>query len=206
MAELNPVGSELLVNVLTAGDQFDPDVTRLASGGFVVAWASRTTFISARIYGVDGTPTGSEFSVQTNSRSLWEPTLAPTATGGFVNFAWHLTLSTFAIDGVERTATGLPVRDLLGELGSGFTTIPDFPEAASLASGAIVLTYSWGGDVGARFIPLDGSPPGARFIINSTTSGSQRNPEIAGVASGGFVAVWEDNSGAGGDAVGYGIM
>ena len=57
-------GGEMLVNITTSGDQFDPDVTGLANGDFVVSWTdasgqggdASSTSIKARILALDSPP------------------------------------------------------------------------------------------------------------------------------------------------------
>ena len=40
---------------------------------------------------------------------------------------------------------------------------------------------------------------GDEFPVNSTTNSSQELPQVTGLASGGFVVVWQDFSATGGD-------
>ncbi len=44
------------------------------------------------------------------------------------------------------------------------------------------------------------SKVGGEFLVNTTTANNQQSSEITALASGGFVVVWEDSSGQGGDA------
>jgi hypothetical protein len=44
---------------------------------------------------------------------------------------------------------------------------------------------------------------GPEFLVNTNTAGLQREPDIAALANGKFVAVWEDNSHIGGDPDGF---
>jgi hypothetical protein len=49
----------------------------------------------------------------------------------------------------------------------------------------------------ARFFTNDGAPSGDEFQVNRTTTGSQRRPQVAADAAGGFVATWESPSSLG---------
>ena len=46
---------------------------------------------------------------------------------------------------------------------------------------------------------------GTEFIVNSTVSGSQREPDITTLAGGGFVVTWTDRGQTGGDTSGYAV-
>jgi len=76
---------------------------------------------------------------------------------------------------------------------------------ASDAAGNIVVVWesyaSAGTDTNARSIQArlygaDGSPLGAEFQVNTSTSADQKVPAVARNASGGFVVVWESNHSA----------
>ncbi len=64
------VGGEFLVNTVTAGIQIAPQITSLASGGFVVAWIESggragDHDIKAQVFDAAGVKVGSEFLVHT---------------------------------------------------------------------------------------------------------------------------------------------
>ena len=83
-------GSEFRVNTYTAGDQTDPSITALNTGGFVVTWESAGQDgsgygIYAQRYDADGVPQGSEFRVNTYLTSTQsDPSVTAMADGGFV--------------------------------------------------------------------------------------------------------------------------
>lgn len=61
---------DFVVNTTTAGDQFEPAITALANGGFVVSWtdgvlSSGTGSVRAQVFTATGAPSGSEFLVNT---------------------------------------------------------------------------------------------------------------------------------------------
>ncbi|MGQ0675049.1 MAG: hypothetical protein ACT4N4_03040, partial [Rhodospirillales bacterium] len=39
----------------------------------------------------------------------------------------------------------------------------------------------------------NGTKVGAEFVVNTTTTGTQAAPAVAGLAGGGFVVVWDSN-------------
>src|SRR5262249_28780137 len=85
-----PVGSEFLVNVNTSGDQYEPKVTGLSDGSFVITWTDNTgdasgAGVKARIYDSSGSPEGSEFLVNTiTTNQQWQPCPEALPGGGFV--------------------------------------------------------------------------------------------------------------------------
>src|SRR5262245_37356049 len=83
---------------------------------------------------------------------------------------------------------------------------PTHPSDAGLSDGRFLVAWTDSstttGDgsaeaVRARIFNADGSPSVAEFIVPVTVDFSQREPAIASLPNGGFVAVWTDNSGVG---------
>ena len=83
-------GTEFLINSYTSNNQYDPSVTALADGGFVVTWRGSDQDgsgygVFGQRYAADGTATGTEFQVNTyTSDSQQEPSVTGLADGGFV--------------------------------------------------------------------------------------------------------------------------
>lgn len=105
------LGGEFLVNQTLPYNQRTPALARLSDGRFAVAWISeqqRSTFgaianntngalstavgmasvdIYARVFNANGTPAGNEFLVNSAANICANPSLAPSADGGFLA-AW----------------------------------------------------------------------------------------------------------------------
>jgi Ca2+-binding RTX toxin-like protein len=90
--------AELLVNTTITDNQWEPTITALSDGRFVVAWrdnsessVSKTSSVRAQVFNVDGTRTGAEFLVKSNAGPYYdlEPKITSTALadGRFV-VAW----------------------------------------------------------------------------------------------------------------------
>ena len=90
-ADGTKVGTEFLANTQTTGSQATPNVTGLSNGGFVIAWQDQNSTsgdIKGQAYAANGTPTGSEFLINTvTSGNQNTPTITALANGGFV-VAW----------------------------------------------------------------------------------------------------------------------
>jgi Ca2+-binding RTX toxin-like protein len=89
-------GREFLVNTTTGSFQFEPTITALADGRFVVAWADTSSTsadpsdfaVRAQVFDADGSKSGAEFLVNsTTVGSQFAPTITALADGRFV-VAW----------------------------------------------------------------------------------------------------------------------
>ncbi len=87
------VGGEILVNTQTTGWQYEPSITSLANGGFVISWTDESGIgadasnagVKAQIFSATGARAGGEFLV--NSKTDFTqaaPTITDLADGGFV--------------------------------------------------------------------------------------------------------------------------
>ena len=176
-----PVGSEILVNTATLGDQRYSAITALSSGGFVVTWNDNSQgaggatgdasgfAVKAQVFAADGTAVGSEILVNTATANDQRfPDITALSNGGFVAI-W---------------------RDF--SLGAGGAT--------GDASGSAVK---------AQVFAADGAPVGSEIRVNTATANDQWFPEITALSNGGFVVTWDDLSlgvgGASGDADGSAV-
>jgi hypothetical protein len=78
------------------------------------------------------------------------------------------------------------------------TSVRPWPDVAVLADGKSVTVWEApccfadeGRGIGARLFDSNGSAVGTEFLVNSITSGDQRNPAVSALADGGFVVVWD---------------
>ncbi|VAV88052.1 FIG01023050: hypothetical protein [hydrothermal vent metagenome] len=215
------LGTEFLVNTITVGNQFAPDVAALTGGGFVVTWeddsqTSKDTsgnVILAQRYDGNGVKQGGEIEVNTTTTNdQKEPDIAALSGGGFV-IAWR----DASQSGADTSSTSIRAQmfDASGVLqGSEFvansTTFSSqvTPSVASLTSGEFVIVWrdnsASGGDtsgpaIRGQVFTSTGSRQGSEFLANSTVSGSQTAPSVAGLSSGDFVVTWRDGSATGGD-------
>lgn len=211
-ADGTPVGSELLVNTTGPESQSNPQITPLVNGGFVITWDdwSQTggdtsqQAIRAQVFDADGAPVGGEVLVNTTTTGIQaEPQITALAGGGFV-ISWRDSSSgdedvraqVFAADGTPVGGEILANTTTTGSQGSQ-------QEITALAGGGFVITWQdsseTGGDtsdtaVRAQVFAADGTPVGGEILVNTTTEDIQFNPNIAPLAGGGFVIVWEDQS------------
>ena len=199
------VGGEFLINTQTTGDQWDPCVTALGSGGFVVTWESSGSSgydIFGQNYDASGQKVGGEFLINTHSTGdQWDVCTTALTSGGFV-----VTWESGGYAGQDGSKNGIYGQryDANGSrLGTEFQintyTIDDqdHVSATALTGGGFVVTWeSYGQDgskngiYGQRY-DGSGNRLGSEFRINTFTVDDQDNPSVAALSGGGFVVVWE---------------
>lgn len=190
-------------------DPYEPSITALADGGFVVTWRSND-FYSAfgdGIYGqrfdASGRRLGSEFQVSTPAG--YESSITALADGGFV-VAWGSDYPGGNYIYCQRYDAG---GSALGQLRVSSTTLVDQsgPSVAALPDGGFVVAWTSRGQDGdgrgicAQQYDASGTPVGSEFQINTTTIGDQSGPSLAASPDGGFVVTWtstgQDGDGGG---------
>lgn len=222
-ADGRKIGGEFQVNSETFNTQYKPTVTGLANGGFVVSWedASRTlgdasnASIKAQIFHSDGSKSGGEFLVNTQTESdQSNPTITSLANGGFV-VSWSdvsrtlgddsgssIKAQIFNPDGT-KSGTEFVVNTQIS--GSQFQ-----PTITGLTNGGFVISWfnasnaprDSDGSVAAQIFAADGTKVGDEFRVNTEREGVQNEPTIASLANGGFVVSWMGNSELqGGDSI-----
>jgi serralysin len=215
------IGSEFLVNTQTGGEQRQPTITGLATGGFVVTWSDGSgtlgdkfpTSIKAQLFGPGGAKVGTEFLVNTQTASIQDsPTITGLESGGFV-VTWRD--DSGSLGDSDGTSIKAQVFSADGtEIGTEFlvntqtASLQDNPTTTSLKNGGFVITWRDQsftlGDtdfysVKAQVYNANGSKFGTEFLVNTETVGIQNAAKVAGLANGDFVVTWEDSSGTLGD-------
>lgn len=223
----NRLGIERLANTQTLNSQDTPTVASLASGGFVLAWAdasliggdSSSTGIKAQMFDASGVAVGGEFLVNSSTlNGQRTPSIAGLTAGGFV-----VTWADSSLQGGDASISSIKAQlyDAAGNrTGSEFlvnTNVQngqDTPIVTGLRSGGFVVTWRdsslVGGDVSkdaikAQVFDAGGVKLGGEFLVNTVTSNNQQQEAIAALDNGGFVVVWADASGQGGDTDNFGI-
>ncbi len=199
-ADGNPVGSEFLVTALQSSSQYDPAVTMNDSGEFVVVWRDSRgadSDIYARTFDATGTPLSGDILVHTiTAGNDTEPDVAMDADGNFV-VIWQ---------GTDADGEGIQGQrfDLSGaKLGSQFqvntftTDQQDDPSVAMADDGRFIVVWESylqdgsGEGVYAQLYDATGSAVGGEFRVNTATSGSQSQPDVAMSNDGSFVVTWQ---------------
>ncbi len=222
-ADGTPVADEFLVNSEFTSGQYNPTVTTLADGRFVVTWRTSNVAqdgsgdaIKARLFNADGTPVAVEFLVNSEfTADQNTPKITALADGRFV-VTWQTQDGTqdgdgYAIKARLFNADGTPVADEF-LVNSEFTAGQYDPQIASLADGRFVVTWqtqdiTQDGDsyaIKARLFGADGTPLGDEVLVNSEFTGAQFTPQISTLADGRIVITWETWDGSQ-DGNGYAV-
>ena len=212
-----PSGSAVRVNTQTTGDQTQPMVTSLASGGFVVTWmdgGASGTVLKAQLFNAAGATVGGEFTVDAEVQSDQAlPVVTGLSGGGFV-VAWQdSTPATGEPDTLIRAqmfdAAGVAVGASLVVSGTGAGE-RDYPAITSLPDGGFVVTWqhfvtATNSEIKAQFYDGAGAKVGSEITVNTVTGDYQERPVVSSLLGGGFVIAWGDASGLGGDSDGTSI-
>lgn len=223
----NRSGGEFLVNTATANAQDTPVVTGLLGGNFVVSWHDSSLIggdtskdaVKAQLFDAAGAMIGGEILVNTQTQSnQQQEAIAALDTGGFV-VAWA-DASNRAGD-PDNYGIKFQLFDAAGARVGGETLANTStagaqlaPTVSALAGGGFVVEWAdYGGTGPERGTPGikgqvfagDGAAIGGEFIVDTATIGNQNDPAVIGTAGGGFVSVWTDGSGQGGDDSGNSI-
>ena len=227
---LAPDGSTVVAqfqaNIDDTGDQVFPDIAALDNGGFVISWLANTnnafdgsgTAILGRIFDENAVAQTGEFILSTFTAG---DQLGPNVIGIDGGFAveWNPEGPT-AIDGSSRAIL------LHGFNNDGTEKFPEFivnqttansqegGELGVLQNGNIIVTWrdrnpatDGNGDaVVARIIDTNGVPVTNEFVLNDSATSTQRDPLVAGLEDGNFVAVYRTDNAANGDGNGTGIL
>ncbi len=198
-----------LVNVDTASDQYEPDVTALADGGWVVAWTSvgqdgDNDGVFQRRFDQNGVAT-SATDVAVNTVTVgrqYEPSIAGLAGGG-----WIATWTSAAQDGsgfdvIQQRYDAGGNAVFASEARVNVTTIDHqyFPSVAPLPDGSWIVTWVsklQDGDQHGIYQQRYDSSGNALWAsdqrVNMTTIDSQDRPKVTVLADGGWVVTWESD-------------
>ena len=230
-----PIRNEVRVNTFEPSSQETPHVTTLfdsgtgLANGYLATWRSinqdnpgdNDYGIFAQRYDVNGQAVGAEFQVnQTVSFTQFEPQAAGLLDGGFV-VVWRDDVGDGSGDGIRLTrydAAGNPVAGQIElVVNTEFSSTQFEPSVTALTDGGYQVSWtsvtsSTAGDgnsngVFTQRFNAAGATVGGETQINEQTAGSQSGSQVAGLAGGRFVAVWESAASApAGDGSGQGIF
>ncbi len=147
------VGAEFLVNTQAAGYQYEPSITALAGGGFVVTWYTTDATqdgsggaVKGQVFSASGAKVGAEFLVNSQVVDTQKEAVATALPDGGFMVAWTTFHSgqdgsSFAIKAQAFDASGAKVGGeiLVNTLATGAQFLPDI---ATLADGRVVITWT----------------------------------------------------------------
>ncbi|MBF0306263.1 MAG: hypothetical protein HQL41_11505 [Alphaproteobacteria bacterium] len=190
--------SETRLNATATGSQTEVELTALADGGYVTAWVTDGLGVFFQRYDSGKTAVNAVTQVGSDVAANEIATCA-LDNGGWV-IAWNETTPASANGAINAmiyddagASTAITIDD---------TTQANDVEIAGLPGGGFVAVWECtspadtGATSGVRFSTFD--PAGNRLQtgeVNTTTAGDQIDPDVAALADGGFVVVWETDGG-----------
>ncbi|WP_394893068.1 hypothetical protein ACG873_16355 [Mesorhizobium sp. AaZ16] len=208
-------GGEVRVNSYVPGDQYDPQITALADGGWVVTWQSdfddgSFEEVFQQAYNADGSAWGFEVLVNSHTDLDQHAHQITALSGG----GWVVTWQSAGQDSLgygvyqqayktNGSAWGREVR-----VNSYENSDQDSPQIAALADGGWVVTWGSYGQDGSSYgiyqqaYNADSSARGGEVRVNSHVNSNQDLAQIAALADGGWVVTWQSD---GQDSLGYGV-
>jgi hypothetical protein len=198
------LGQEFGVNTYVEGQQMNPALATFPSGGFVVAWQSKSqispwTGVFGQRFAADGSKLGPEFQIGTlTNSSQTAPSVAALPNGGFV-----VAYTSAGIDGDSNGIAG-QIFDAAGtQQGDEFTLNGHTtgnqmnPDVGALPTGGFVVAWSGctaadcdSSGIAARLFTASGTPKGGDASVNSWTDNAQSEPVVAVLAGQGLIAMW----------------
>ena len=189
------VSDEFLVNQTTDNKQFQPAITALADGGFVISWSSWVqdgsgSGIYALQYDADGQVNGNEFLInQTVVSSQAESAITALTDGGFV-VTWKSLGETYDIYARSYDANGQAISGefLVNQSTDNQQTLPAI---TALTDGGFVISWTSSNHISARHYDANGQSVGDELLV-SQSLGSLSYSTVTSFSDGGFVVSWTD--------------
>jgi VCBS repeat-containing protein len=208
-AKINPSVDEFLVNTTTTKNQDNATGAYLSDGRFVAVWgdtsASGSTFphlLKGQVFDSSGNKSGGEFAVDNGTGDHQHSSLTALTNGGFVvtwmeGIPYQIRFQVYD-SAIAHVGTVVTLSNPMFALGA-----PSYPDVTALANGNFVVTWADTDSHDAQNGALNGifaqtfSAAGTAIdsahLLNTTVAGEQRAASVSALASGGYVALWEDN-------------
>ena len=212
------LNTEFQVNKISTGAQYEPAISTLDDGGFVVVYTYANEYgkspigLLGQIYDANGNTSGSTFHIDSEDNYNFDPgspSVAGFQDGGFCVTWWTASGSEQGIFCQRFSANGTKLGEAF-KVNTSESSSHRYSEVTALENGDFVVTWQslyqsgdpeWG-IFGQRF-DATGNSIGSEFHINTTTARGQSDPSIASLSTGGFIVTWGDEYK---DGSGYGIF
>ena len=204
----SPIANQFVVNTETVSTQEEPAITRLNDGGFLITWQSFSSAgsadgdnygIFAQRFDANAAAVGSEFQVNTATRSSQSDAEVTVLTGGNIVVTWTDAVADLSGSGIFATIIapdGTPIVEEFRVNDQRISTQSD-PAVAALDNGDFVIAWTdnagtdgSGQGVFAQQYDASGARVDSQFQVNTTTAGSQNQPDVTGLPGGGFAITW----------------
>ncbi len=193
------IGSELIANTTTTGDQTSPAIATLTDGSFVITWASGGAIYAQKFNSADGSKNGSELTIHSGTSDI-NPAIAALNNGDYA-VAWADS-STGNISAIVGSAPGTVIS--VSSDGGSWGASGSHPGVASLAGGGFVVVWdsyandltNWTvSDIFFQRYTNSGVIQGSTVQANTVSAAYKFEPGIAALSGGGFVIAWQSDTG-----------
>lgn len=196
-----PLANEFRVNTGTNDKQLYPAVAMNNDGSFIIVWESMNLpeqdkkAICGQLYDSFGSGIGTEFVINNEPSICRYPDVATDDNGNFA-IVWMRDKNSNSIIARLYSADGFAKTDPFEVSPIKFSSITR-PSIAMTRAGHFVV--AWDGDpklagmddIHARMFDPNGIAIGEQFIVNTTLTGPQQNPQVAMNNRERFVIVWD---------------
>ncbi|MBD0865026.1 MAG: hypothetical protein GDA36_05155, partial [Rhodobacteraceae bacterium] len=199
-ADGNMMGDEFRVSAHLK-EEWDPSITALSDGGFVVTWESddpdarysSSDSVFGQRYDAQGKAVGNEFQVNTYSKgNQRDSSVVALSDGGFV--------VTWRSHDQDGSGTGIFGQryDAQGKAVGGEFQVNTYSNgnqltasAVALSDGGYVVVWDSREITGQRY-DAQGKAVGSEFQVNTYTVRAVENPSVAALSDGGYVVAWNN--------------
>ncbi|MBB3021648.1 Ca2+-binding RTX toxin-like protein [Microvirga lupini] len=196
MGKVYKVDVETMISALGGtGREQRPAITALDDGGWLVVWRREIAGgedVLGQRYGQNGEPVGGPIRVSEDGGYNISPSVLALPGGGWVAF-WANGTGIFQR---QFDSGGNPVAGAI-RVNTGTGSVNE-PEVCVLPDGGWVVTWysNQDSDIYQRIFDSSGNPnPDGDRPIPQNTAGTQANHQIAALAEGGWVVIWQGSSG-----------
>ena len=208
VTEAITANAEFQINTYTTNSQYQPSVTSLSDGGFVVTWSSYDQDgdnygVFGQRYDSSGVKEGSEFQINTytTSRQSNSP-VTSLSDGGFV-VTWSSDEQDGDYDGIfgQRYDSSGVKNGSEFQINTYTTGYQWDASVTSLSDSGFVVTWTGReqdivadnyGIFGQRY-DSSGVKNGSEFQINTYTTSTQSKSSVTNLSDGGFVVTWSSH-------------
>ena len=224
MPDYAALGGEVTLQAAGSVSSYQPRITALKGGGFVLTWTMEEpddSGVYASVFSADGQLVTERITVTGPVRgSQNTPDVTALNGGGFVIVWADFNGITSDADDSGSAIRGQVFTEAGARVGGQFlvnTTVESdqfSPFVDALDSGGFVVTWSDASGnpdpdtigVRAQQFSATGGKVGAEVVVPALARGDQYANDVAGLPGGGFVAIWADNGAKPGDTSEFGVF
>ena len=219
------VGVEVVVNTTTTGNQSQPEVATLTSGGgatnagHVVVWTDPSadgdsSSVRGRLFDAAGNPAAADFQVNTSTAGGQSLAKAAGLLGGGFVVVWNDSQNDSGSNGVFAQMYNGAGAAVGGEfvVNDTVASSQSRPEVVGLSNGGFAVSWegSGPGDASGVFVQAfdaAGARVDGEMRVNVETSSTQAESSIASATGGGFIVAYQaETSGNSGDGSSRGVF